>query len=202
MRCCQMSAEDWFTKAIVTRGGFDLKWIYEHANMQNVTLNVCVYILWTQPQNFLFENKRLRMIQWLPSQCRSLLKGVCCALIFSLFLNYRKVSRQFFKGEIKSNSLGWFKCQGNKYVRHQHDKDSLQRACCACACVCINVCTLYVSDTRKHSGIPGPLEGSSFTRQVSVAWKKIKRRLLDQNVIVKVAQRFFFSTILMNLQGS
>lgn len=30
--------------------------------------------------------------------------------------------------------------------------------------------TLYESDTTKHSGIPGPLEGSSFNRKVSVAW--------------------------------
>ena len=30
--------------------------------------------------------------------------------------------------------------------------------------------TLYESDTTKHSGIPGPLEGSSFNRKFSVAW--------------------------------
>ena len=51
--------------------------------------------------------------------------------------------------------------------------ESLLVSVCVCECVCVWVCvcvwcvclyTLYVSETRKHSGIPGPLEGSSLTR--------------------------------------
>ncbi len=53
--------------------------------------------------------------------------------------------------------------------------------------------TLYESDTTKHSGIPGPLEGSSFNRKVSVAWNVTQ-------VMFSLVETVFIFSVFQNTQ--
>lgn len=144
-------------------------WACNHAESR--TQCACLYFADTNTELLVPQQKTEDDLVVTTPALKYLLKQDCCAFnsTFILFFlrNCRKVSCQFLKETLNQTAwASWSVKETNMW-----DINMTRTVCCVlvvraslCVCVCFFANTLYVSDTRKHSGIPGPLEGSSFTR--------------------------------------